>query len=124
MEYRVRILCDRLSKLGASSKEYVGDKTKTPNIRRFAERVWQAQSNKTKARDVLPPSPLSEEFDNEFRYLVDNKLVLKTEIEDGEYKEDHLFLLPMGMELQTMLQEIPEATLSQAQLDENACTSA
>lgn len=115
----VENLITTLTEIALRSKSFINSR-KNADSGDYFKQLWTARSiNKSRAKEELFNT------NNEFmsgnqellHYLLDKRIIVNLELDDNEIKETFLFLLPIGLELITLLYQFGEEEIGYTQLD-------
>ncbi len=100
-------LVELLNKLAMDSKNYFKLKKSSIESGEYFFKMWTTRANKDNARNFFGKKSelelaLSEEV---YKLLYKNNIISIIKIEDGEYRENHCLLMPLGFDFIKLLRE-------------------
>lgn len=117
MSFDVENIVGILNEIGNSSKNYVNVSKRGLDSGEYLKQIWITRYNKTKAKNELIKVDNIEDSDI-IKFLLDMNIITKLTIEDGDYKDNHFFSLPISLELIKLLIKYNDITIDEKKFGE------
>jgi hypothetical protein len=114
----VALLKEIINKIGLSSKSYININKRGFDTNDYIKQIWTARYNKSKAREeLIKYSDIFNDSGDVLNLLEEKNVIIRLELEEGDYKDFHCFLLPLGIELLEILDGFDLEDINHDQLD-------